>query len=518
MKLNSYTLIFILVASTVFRISGIAGKKLFTHDGVISYLAASGKQSDYADSTATQKKIWKKASDWKNFIIPDKTFCFKKIGHDLAYDDIHPPLYFWLLHLWILLIGTSIYSGPLLNCLITIFSTFFLYKLANFVFENKRDALLVAFFFSFSPAVVSISFEARQYDLFAFVSILFFSQVIYSIKGASEINIPRYFKLTLSCLAGLLTHYNFFIMLLVAFILFLTYLFKTGKRQFLWMSLTLLIAFLLFYCLHPNFTNAFRILQDQNTDFKWKYFFPRVDTIILTLSGFFVQINLFKYLFFLVFFVFVIKLLKKKRGKTFRRLLLFPFQKGDFVIYCLVWTSIFLVSSFLFSATPAHSMGAKYLSPVWPFFAFIPVFVFRYFHLSKKVISISIAGTFVFSLIQISQYHIKEKNNSLPIHLIASYDQYLIDNVARGILPVIAWNLPDNGEVFAADQDYLLKHQDLWATQRLKPSLYISDVSYGNTKEKQTNILNILEEKHKITRLNHKFKTSELFEIIDYKN
>ena len=37
------------------------------------------------------------------------------IGDDLARYDNHPPLYFWLLHVWIALFGLNLHSGVLLN-------------------------------------------------------------------------------------------------------------------------------------------------------------------------------------------------------------------------------------------------------------------------------------------------------------------------------------------------------------------------------------------------------------------
>jgi len=136
-KLSFFILLIGIVAGIGLRINAISRKSTLSHDESISYLSATGHQGEY--SFITSKKIkpygqWSSASEWKRFILPEKRFCFNKIGSDLARYDIHPPLYFWMLHLWSLLFGVHLWTGPSLNLLFVLVTTFFLFSLAKFIF------------------------------------------------------------------------------------------------------------------------------------------------------------------------------------------------------------------------------------------------------------------------------------------------------------------------------------------------------------------------------------------------
>lgn len=63
---------------------------------------------EYYDLVLAEKNpigAWVPASEWKKFLHIEQPFCFDEIAHALTRFDIHPPLYFWLLHLWALVVG-----------------------------------------------------------------------------------------------------------------------------------------------------------------------------------------------------------------------------------------------------------------------------------------------------------------------------------------------------------------------------------------------------------------------------
>ena len=75
----------------------------------------------------------------------------------------------------------------------------------------------------------------------------------------------------------------------------------------------------------------------------------------------------------------------------------------------------------------------------------------------------------------------------------------VVDNVARGILPRIFWHVPDDKLIFAANQDYLLNHQDLWLSYlNNSESIYISELSYGNTAKQQQKMLDLISQEYEI--------------------
>ena len=84
-----------------------------SHDDAISYLAATGHMGSYATDIPAGR--WVPAQAWQAYWTPDRFSVFGQIGRDLARYDIHPPLYFWLLHVWIQVTGVRLSAGPLLN-------------------------------------------------------------------------------------------------------------------------------------------------------------------------------------------------------------------------------------------------------------------------------------------------------------------------------------------------------------------------------------------------------------------
>ena len=107
-------LVVILLGAGV-RLIGIATKARFTRDEAVSYLCAAGRQGE--SLLVIKHKdypygAWSKAARWKEFWKADKYFCFGLISSDLLQYDIHPPLYFWLLHIWTLIFGVHLWTGP----------------------------------------------------------------------------------------------------------------------------------------------------------------------------------------------------------------------------------------------------------------------------------------------------------------------------------------------------------------------------------------------------------------------
>ena len=93
-------LIITMLLSSILMICGVYTKYELEHDESISYLASSGHQKEY--STIKNSHLYGKVvsvNHWKKYLKVEKPFCFNKISHDLSHYDIHPPLYFWLLHI-----------------------------------------------------------------------------------------------------------------------------------------------------------------------------------------------------------------------------------------------------------------------------------------------------------------------------------------------------------------------------------------------------------------------------------
>jgi mannosyltransferase len=79
--------------------------------------------------------------------------------------DIHPPLYYAILQLWLNLFGTSDVALRLLSVVIGTATIPLLYILARKLFTDHRIALVAAFLLAISPFHIYYSQEVRMYGL-----------------------------------------------------------------------------------------------------------------------------------------------------------------------------------------------------------------------------------------------------------------------------------------------------------------------------------------------------------------
>lgn len=85
--------------------------------------------------------------------------------------DVHPPLYYWTLHYWMLLFGTSEAAVRSLSLAFMLGVIVIMFALVRRLFGN-RAARLTALFLALGPFVVRYSQEARMYGMLAFVAAL----------------------------------------------------------------------------------------------------------------------------------------------------------------------------------------------------------------------------------------------------------------------------------------------------------------------------------------------------------
>lgn len=133
----------------------------------------------------------------------------------LTAEDVHVPLYGFILHFWLQIWGNSIIAARTLSLIFFVLTVPMLFKLIKEV-SNKRVALFTAFLFSLSPFIVWYSNEARMYTLFLLATTInhYYFLKVYNSDGRTG-----KFGLFLSMVMGLYSHY-FFIFLLITQALF----------------------------------------------------------------------------------------------------------------------------------------------------------------------------------------------------------------------------------------------------------------------------------------------------------
>ena len=83
--------------------------------------------------------------------------------------DIHPPLYYWLLKLWLALFGRSEFAARSLSAMLGVLLVALIFRLGARFFGPKAGAA-AAFMAAISPFQVYYAQEARMYMLLATIS------------------------------------------------------------------------------------------------------------------------------------------------------------------------------------------------------------------------------------------------------------------------------------------------------------------------------------------------------------
>ncbi len=129
------------------------------------------------------------------------------IARDAA-NDIHPPLYYWLLHGWVRLLGTGEAAVRSLSALLGVALVAIIYALGRQL-RSKKEAwigLLAAYLAAVNPFQIYYSQEARMYMLAA---VLAAAAVLALIRFVESRSAAALAALVVLEAAGLYTHYSF---------------------------------------------------------------------------------------------------------------------------------------------------------------------------------------------------------------------------------------------------------------------------------------------------------------------
>ena len=178
-----------------------------------------------------------------------------QIARDSA-RDIHPPLYYWILHIWTRLLGNGETALRSLSSMLGVLQVWFVYLL-GWRLHDRRMGLLAAFLAAVAPFQVYYSQEARMYMLLAVCGTALMYGLVrivqsQSTPGQRTATWYGYGAITfVSAVAGLYTHYSFPIVLAVANLLYVVWWIASlraggaASRLALW-ALPQMAAFLLF--------------------------------------------------------------------------------------------------------------------------------------------------------------------------------------------------------------------------------------------------------------------------------
>jgi hypothetical protein len=432
-------------------------------DDVMSYETATGHAAEYSALLQTKAPPfgrWATAADWQRLWAIEDRFCFRRIAHGLAVSDIHPPLYFWLLHLWLLAFGVHARTGPLLNLPAAAITVLLVWALARELRLGRAGAAAATLVWAVSPAVLATFVFTRQYELLATLGAGFTWLVLRATDPRRAISTPRLVALALIAAAGLLTQYHF-ALLIAAAVVAAAWRLRDAPRRRLFALVGAIAAgaggHLLVY---PHLLRSVQRAGAMGPDFAWagvpSRFFRSAQSL-LDFAG----AGASRWIWVVAAIAAAASVMVRARGGAGprREAAADGGATAALLVFLLVLGSA-TVGLYVAFETPVHAMGPRHLSLIWPLLAVAVTALLWRTHPGRWFACALCIAMLAGGL----RWWRREAADDGDIFGLASGagESLLIDNAGRGTLPPVLWHLPPATRVFAASQARLLERESEW--------------------------------------------------------
>ena len=261
-KALKYLIIIILILIGI-RVYFGYQKEDFFMDETFSYTLMNMKEGAGMIQTAPEfNNIWISGDKIKNMLVVSKD---EVLRYDIVYynqtQDVHPPLYYFLLHTASALSFGNFtkWTGIILNILIFIGISFVLYVIGKKVFKSTIWAIVLVAIYGVSAGAIFSTIFIRMYELLILFVLLYLNKVIDILKkniiDKEDITKKDMLELVTIFVLGMLTHYHFIIIsVLISLVLFIIMLFKKVKISRICTYVGINILGLLIYsAIYPSF-------------------------------------------------------------------------------------------------------------------------------------------------------------------------------------------------------------------------------------------------------------------------
>jgi Dolichyl-phosphate-mannose-protein mannosyltransferase len=466
------------------RVDSMRHKHGLHIDEVWSYITAAGglSRSGAAD-TAALHGTWVPAARWRSTLGPGPVFDFGQIDSGLAARDVHPPLYYSLLHVWTLIVGVKFWTGPSLNLIIDVLTGAALFGLARRLLRDPLAGALVVLIWSVSPAVRLTSSMARMYSLEALFGVLF----VWLLVGIADRGRPPSRPLLGTCLLGLataggvLTQYEFLLVVVGGIAYVLVMLVRVDRRRCVRALLSMAAGLVLVAVAEPGVVGQFHRESARRAllAFSPMALREKVDGAVRTVFGFFgldlrplrgpadLRLRLWdqlsghqlSILVMLAFGACVVTAVALALPWS-RRWLARRDWTGGLSLVFLAWIAGTIIALNLAFLSQPAVLSARYLAVAWPFFAFVPVVLSRAL-LPRWPYAIAAVFCLAF-LVPTTLAPVNVAASSGPLPKLSGAHRVVIDCPGSGVVALAALWLPHNALVYVADPAHLQARPAAW--------------------------------------------------------
>ena len=261
-KALKYLIIIILILIGI-RVYFGYQKEDFFMDETFSYTLMNMKEGAGMIQTAPEfNNIWISGDKIKNMLVVGKD---EVLRYDIVYynqtQDVHPPLYYFLLHTASALSFGNFtkWTGIILNIIIFVGICAVLYIIGKKIFKSTIWAFVLVAIYGVSTGAIFSTIFIRMYELLILFVLLYLNKIIDILKmnviENKNISKKDIIQLVTIFVLGMLTHYHFIIIsVLISLVLFIIMLFKKVKISRICTYVGINILGLLIYsAIYPSF-------------------------------------------------------------------------------------------------------------------------------------------------------------------------------------------------------------------------------------------------------------------------
>ncbi len=453
-----------LAAGTGLRIHAQQANPNVQHDEAWSYASAAGRLGPFLaamDGGLTGR--WVPASQWRTFWESEGLGDIANIAPGLATNDVHPPLYFGLLHGWLLLTGEHVWAGRALNLVFAVLSILGIFGFARSLGFERIEGALAALVWAVSPAVVGISSIARQYDLVALTTVLLAWGLVRvtaagGIQGEVKRRVARRWLdvawLAAATAAALITHYQAALLVAGAAVYSLVahrLAGRTGRRPSCWRPLVGLGIGSVAAAIASDWAHA---IGNEGA----MLVAPSLTGLVGKLAGLGDTAGQAVGAPGTLAAIAAIAIAVAFAIPRSRRELLAHLREArpgwrTVAFFLTVTAGGIVLQNLLFLSMPLR-LSPRYLAMAWPFVAFLPLAVFGLW--PRLRLSLTAAFCALLAVMSIVALPVGAGD---PLHIgrLAGADAVIVDGVGVGRLPRFLWSVPADTPVFVGDTDQILR-------------------------------------------------------------
>lgn len=340
-------------------------KRDLTFDESISYLCSAANQGRFdAEFNSIQDKELTVGDVRALYATPKLDF--QQVATDLAKLDVHPPLYFWALHVVHHFFGFHMIEGMLLNFLVGLLTMLLLFHIVSRTSGSLDLALLVIVLFSLSPAVAQLDLEARGYQFLGFFAL---ASAWLSERIGSGRRVPRTYALFIVVnICGFLTHY-YFGFILAAGVALQWRRHGFGRQWAIYMA-SLVVSLIGFLVAFPEFFDFLGVYHSPTDGMERSMLIKAWVLLYFGWVEFFA--NGPRVLYEIAFVVIVLASVNGLSRRVLRgRIAELLRGKGtlSYFLWTLIWCVTFTSVFYLVDLAPVQAVGEQYYSYIWPLFA-----------------------------------------------------------------------------------------------------------------------------------------------------